>query len=59
MRLDSHIKERKECNEVHRQFVRLELERSKIEAADPDMKWLTQDDIMTKIDQQRKARRGV
>jgi hypothetical protein len=45
--------------EMHRQFVRAELEKSKIEAADPHTKWLTQNDIMTKLKQQREGRHDL
>ena len=45
--------------ELYRQFVRAELNTSKIWAADPNTKWLTQDDVITKLDQQREARYGL
>jgi DNA-damage-inducible protein J len=45
--------------EMYRQFVRSELEKSKIEAADPNTKWLTQDDVMAKLDRQRGSRHGL
>jgi DNA-damage-inducible protein J len=45
--------------EVYRQFVRSELEKSKAEAADPDTKWLTHDDVTARPEEQRKARRSV
>jgi DNA-damage-inducible protein J len=45
--------------DVYRQFIHAELEKSKIEAAAPGTKWLTQDDVMTKPDLQRGSRHGV
>ena len=45
--------------EVYRQVVREKLEESKIEAADPNAKWLTQDDVMARLDRQRETRHGV
>ena len=45
--------------EAHRQFIRTALEKSKLDAASPDTKWLTQDDVMTKLERQREARHGL
>jgi DNA-damage-inducible protein J len=45
--------------ELYLQFVRIELAKSKIEAADLNTKWLTQSDVMTKLDQQRAARHDL
>jgi DNA-damage-inducible protein J len=45
--------------EVYRQFVKDELEKSKAEAANPDTKWLTHDEVTAKLKRQREARRGV
>ena len=44
--------------EAYRQFVRAELDKSKIEAANHNTKWLTQNDLLTKLEQQRKSRHG-
>jgi len=43
----------------HREYVRAELERSKLEAADSDTKWRTHDEVMTSIKVQREARGNV
>ena len=45
--------------ELYHQFVRDELNKSKIEAANPNTKWLTHDDVMKKLKQQREARHGL
>jgi DNA-damage-inducible protein J len=45
--------------EVYRQFVKDELEKSKAEAADPDTKRLTHDEVTVKLKRQREARRDV
>jgi len=41
---------------AHREYVRIELEKAKLEADDPNTKWLTHDDVMTNLRKQRKAR---
>jgi DNA-damage-inducible protein J len=45
--------------EVYRQYVKAELEKAKIEAADPNTKWLSHDDVMAQLDRQRGARHGI
>ena len=45
--------------DLHRQFIRAELEKSKIEASDPNTKWLTQSEVMASLDRQREARHGL
>ena len=45
--------------EIYKQYIRVELEKSKIEAANPNTKWLSHDDVMAKLRKQRKARHGV
>lgn len=45
--------------EVYRYIVREELENSKIEAASPNTKWLSHDDVMKKLNRQRTARHGI
>jgi DNA-damage-inducible protein J len=45
--------------EAYRQFVRAELEKSQAEAADPNTKWLSHEDVMAKLNQQREARHGI
>ena len=46
-------------DEMYQQFVRAELEKSKVEANNPNTKWLSQDEVMMRLDQQREARYGV
>jgi DNA-damage-inducible protein J len=45
--------------ELYRQFVRTELQKSKIEAADPDTKWLSHDDVTAELARQREKRRDL
>jgi DNA-damage-inducible protein J len=45
--------------EMYRQFIREELTKSRIEAANPNTKWLSQTEVMTKLAEQREARHGL
>jgi DNA-damage-inducible protein J len=45
--------------EQYRQYICEELAMSKIEASDPNTKWLTYEDVMRHLDQQRAARHAV
>ena len=40
----------------HREYVKVELDKAKLEAANPDTKWLTHDDVMSSLKAQREAR---
>ena len=51
--------EKSYCAEIYRQYIREELEKSKIEAFDADAKWLTHDEVMLKLNKQREVRRGI
>ena len=42
---------------AHREYIKVELEKAKLEAADPGTKWLTHDEVMTNLKAQRDARR--
>jgi len=44
---------------AHREYIKIELEKAKLEAADPNTKWRTHDDVMTSLKAQREARRSV
>jgi len=44
-------------NEAYRQYVKFELEKSKIEAADPNTNWASHNEVIDKLKAQRKARR--
>ena len=44
---------------LYRNFIFEELEKSKIEAADHDTVWLTHDDIVRQLNNQRVARNGL
>ena len=44
-------------DDAYREYVRIELEKAKLEAADPDTKWLTHDEVMNNLKAQREARR--
>jgi DNA-damage-inducible protein J len=46
-------------DEAYKEYIRSELAKSKIEAADPDTKWLSHDEVMTKLQKQREDRRGI
>ena len=46
-------------NDTHRQYIKEELAKSMIEANDPNTKWLSHDNVMAKLEQQRKARVSV
>ena len=43
-------------NDAYKQYVKYELEKSKLEAADPNTKWVSHDDMMGKLKAQRGAR---
>ena len=45
--------------DIYKQYIRAELDKSKNEAADPDAQWLSQDDLMTQLKKQREGRNGV
>jgi DNA-damage-inducible protein J len=45
--------------EAYRQYVRAELEKSKLEAADPATAWLTSDEAESILDERRRARREL
>ena len=45
--------------EVYRQFVRAELEKSKTEASDPNTNWVVHSDVVSQLDKQRKSRNGL
>jgi len=42
---------------AYQEYIRVELERSKLEAADPNTAWRTHDEVMTSLKTQREARR--
>ena len=42
---------------THREYVRTELEKAMLEAANPNTKWLTHDEVMNSLKAQREARR--
>jgi len=42
---------------THREYIKVELEKARLEAADPNTKWLTHDEVMTNLKAQREARR--
>jgi len=42
--------------DVYRQYVREELAKSMTEASDPSTKWLSHDDVIVRLEQQREAR---
>ena len=44
---------------AHREYIKIELEKAKMEAIDPSTKWLTHDEVMTNLKAQREARRRV
>jgi len=46
-------------DEMHRQYIRKELEKAKIEAANPKTVWLSHSDINEKLKHQRAARHGI
>ena len=48
--------ERAYREDAYRQYVEMELEKSKQEASDPNTKWLLHDEVMSKLKAQRKAR---
>jgi len=43
-------------DDIYRQYVKLELDKSKLEVADPNTKWVSHDDMMDRLKAQRKAR---
>ncbi|MDR1439560.1 MAG: type II toxin-antitoxin system RelB/DinJ family antitoxin [Clostridiales bacterium] len=45
--------------EVYRQCLRAEIEKSKAEASDPKTKWLSHGDVTVKLDEQRMSRHGA
>ena len=42
---------------AHREYIRTELEKAKLEAVDPNTKWHTHGEVMTSLKAQREARR--
>ena len=42
---------------AHREYIRAELEKAKLEAADPNTKWRTHDEVMDTLKAQIEARR--
>jgi len=45
--------------DMYKQYIKLELERSKAEAADPNTVWLSHNDISMKLSKQRNKRNGI
>ena len=45
--------------DAHRQYIQEELAKSMIEANDPNTVWLSHDDVVAKLEQQRAARKRV
>ena len=43
-------------NDAYREYVKLELEKSQLEAADPNTKWASHDEVIDKLRAQREAR---
>jgi DNA-damage-inducible protein J len=46
-------------DEIYRQFLQAELEESMTEAADPNTKWVSHEEVMAKVKKQIEARNGV
>jgi len=44
---------------AQQEYIRAELEKAKLEAADPDTKWRTHDEVVSKLKAQREARKSV
>ena len=44
---------------VHTEYIKAELEKARIEAADPNTKWLTHDEVMANIAKRKEARARV
>ena len=42
---------------THRDYIRIELEKAELEAADPNTKWLSHDEVITSLKAQREARK--
>ena len=42
---------------AHREYIRVELEKAKLEAANPSTIWLTHDEVMANLKAQREARK--
>jgi DNA-damage-inducible protein J len=45
--------------DAYKQYVKAELEKSKLEAAEPNTKWQSHDEVMAKLTRQREARDHV
>ena len=46
-------------DDIHRQYILEELEKSMSEAEDPNTVWVSHDDVMKKLEQRRKTRTHV
>jgi DNA-damage-inducible protein J len=46
-------------NSAHTEYIKAELEKAKLEAADPNTKWLTHDEVMLNIAKRKEARARV
>ena len=44
---------------THREYINRELDKSMVEAADPNTKWLSHDEIVAKMNERREARSRV
>jgi DNA-damage-inducible protein J len=44
---------------AHREYIMAELDRAKREAADPNTRWMSQDEMMARLKLQREARKSV
>jgi DNA-damage-inducible protein J len=42
---------------AHREYIKTELEKAKLETVDPNTKWRTHDEVITSLKAQREARR--
>ena len=45
--------------DIYKQYIRAELNKSKIEASNSDTQWLSQNDMMTQLKKQREGRNGL
>ena len=42
---------------IHREYIKAELEKAKLEAIDPNTNWLSHDDVISSLKAQREARK--
>jgi len=56
---ESELPEDYECSEEHTQYILAKLEEARLQAEDPNTKWLSHEEVMAAVTRRREARNRV